>query len=90
MSEAKYLQAGFDKQLSHFIEECGEALAAAGKTQRWGPAGVNPELPPKEQESNLQWLMREMDDVEEAIGRLRETIENDFGQEGEHQEPDND
>lgn len=75
MGHSKYLQDGFEKQLAHFIEEAGEALAAAGKTQRWGPWSVNPELPPHQQETNFAWLERELKDVEEAIQRLRRTMD---------------
>lgn len=75
MSHSKYLQRGFDKQLSHFIEECGEVLAAAGKTQRWGLHSVNPELPKAQQEENIDWLKRELSDLKQAIYRLECTIE---------------
>ncbi|PHR94021.1 MAG: hypothetical protein COA69_00030 [Robiginitomaculum sp.] len=59
-----------DQRLAHVVEECGEALAAAGKCQRWGFNSVNPLLPPKEQETNIEWLFREMDDVRGAINRF--------------------
>ena len=78
MSDPRFLQDGFDKRLSHFIEECGEALAAAGKTQRWGVDSVNPLLPEHEQETNFDWLMREIADVEQAAARLREAMEQEF------------
>lgn len=67
----KYIRPGFDFALSHFIEECGEAIAAAGKTQRWGLDSVNPELPPEQQETNRDWLLREILDLEAAIMRVR-------------------
>jgi NTP pyrophosphatase (non-canonical NTP hydrolase) len=73
--DARFLQAGFDKQLAHLVEECGEVLAAAGKTQRWGPRSVNPLLPPDQQEANIDWLMREIGDLANAIDRLRATVE---------------
>lgn len=77
MSDPKYIQAGFDKLLSHMVEECGEFLAAAGKTQRWGTHSVNPEITdPQRQEPNVAWLLRELKDVQEAARRLRGTIEN--------------
>ena len=38
--------------LGYFVEECGEVLAAVGKTQRWGLESVNPELPSDQQETN--------------------------------------
>lgn len=75
MSDPRFIQDGFDKRLSHLIEECGEVLAAAGKTQRWGTHSVNPLLPPEQQELNIVWLMREISDLEEAISRFKETVE---------------
>lgn len=77
MSDNRFLQQGFFNQLAHLVEECGEVLAAAGKTQRWGWASVNPLIPVGEQESNLLWLKREMGDLKEAIQRLEATIEAD-------------
>lgn len=79
MSDPRFLQNGFDKRLSHLIEECGETVAAAGKTQRWGVAGTNPLLPPDQRESNLAWLRREMRDLREAMDRLDEAILQEFG-----------
>lgn len=73
--DVRFLQTGFDKQLAHLIEECGEVLAAAGKTQRWGPHSVNPLIPADQQEANIDWLMREIDDLADAISRLRATVE---------------
>lgn len=77
MSDPRFLQDGFDKQLAHLIEECGETLAAAGKLQRWGAQSVNPLLPPSAQEPNIHWLAREMRDLRQAIDRLETTIETD-------------
>ena len=73
MSNKKYLQKGFDKQLAHVVEECGEVLAAAGKTQRWGLDSYNPE-PTSDREQNGDWLSRELKDLEKAIKRLRKTM----------------
>ncbi|HEX3163585.1 MAG TPA: hypothetical protein VHQ92_13490 [Pseudolabrys sp.] len=75
MSDPRFLQDGFELQLAHVVEECGEVLAAAGKTQRWGWFSVNPLLPRDRQETNLRWLVRELGDLKEAIARLEETIE---------------
>jgi len=72
--KTQFLQDGFDKQLSHVIEECGEVLAAAGKTQRWGRTSVNPLLPADQQETNQDWLWRELDDLKSAIDRLETTM----------------
>lgn len=80
MSDPKYLQKGFGPQLAHFVEECGEALAAAGKTQRWGPFSYNPEISPNLREPNLRWLQREVKDVQEAATRLLGTIRVEFGE----------
>lgn len=66
----EYLRPGFDFALSHAIEEAGEFLAAAGKTQRWGRDSFNPELPPEQQELNEAWLRRELDDLSGALRRL--------------------
>jgi NTP pyrophosphatase (non-canonical NTP hydrolase) len=74
MSDRKYLQKGFDKQLAHLVEECGEVLAAAGKTQRWGRECFNPELPPEQRETNEDWLKRELKDLQAAIWRLEITM----------------
>ncbi len=74
MSDLKYLRPGKDFAIAHLVEECGEVLAAAGKTQRWGLYSVNPELPADQQETNCTWLLRELDDLEGAIQRVRREI----------------
>lgn len=63
----QYRSKSATQALSHVVEEMGEAIAAAGKTLRWGPQSVNPELPPEQQERNIDWLARELDDVQRAI-----------------------
>ena len=68
MSNPKYVNLG--NPLGKFIEECGEALAAAGKTIRFGYDSYNPELGTNK-ETNEEWLQREINDLEEAIVRLR-------------------
>lgn len=71
------------QRLGYLVEESGEMLvelaalggrmgkmlAALGKTLRWGPQSVNPELPPEEQETNVEWLIREAEDLRAAIDR---------------------
>lgn len=77
MSDPQFLQEGFDKQLAHVVEECGEVLAAAGKTQRWGIHSVNPLLNQDDflfGETNIQWLSRELLDLQQAISRLQATM----------------
>lgn len=70
-----YLRDGFDFALAHAVEEAGEFLAAAGKTQRWGPHSVNPELPAVAQEPNAAWLIRELADLRGALDRLSRELE---------------
>lgn len=77
MTDPKYLRPGIPFALAHVVEECGEVLAAAGKCQRWGLDSVNPELPADQQETNCAWLLRELDDLEGTIHRLRATIRGD-------------
>lgn len=76
MSDPRFLQDGFDKQLAHLVEECGEVLAAAGKTQRWGRYSTNPLLETN-RETNNQWLKRELKDLREAMDRLERTMAHD-------------
>lgn len=71
MVDGNFLQNGFDKKLSHAIEEVGEFLAAAGKTQRWGLDSYNPYLPENERETNFEWLYRELEDALQTLSRLK-------------------
>ena len=64
-----------EQKFGYLIEECGEVLAAVGKSQRWGLRSVNPELPPEEQETNKDWLLRELDDLTHAISLVRDDID---------------
>ena len=71
MSKPEYLKEdNLDFCLAHLNEECGEVVAAIGKTMRWGYDSVNPELPFEEQETNLDWVLRELSDVKAAIARF--------------------
>lgn|SRR5574337_337974 len=70
MSHPDFVNRG--SALGKFIEECGEALAAAGKTVRFGWATFNP-LPGASKETNEAWLEREVRDLEEAIARLKKS-----------------
>jgi hypothetical protein len=67
MTDIRFRQSRFEKRLARLVEECGEVLAAAGKTQRWGPFSVNPLLPEAERETNLARILREMADLKDAI-----------------------
>ena len=77
MSDPKYIRNDFEHCLAHVNEECGELVAAIGKTMRWGWASVNPELPRSKQEPNIRWVQREMQDLREAIDRLQKCIDED-------------
>ena len=63
-----------EEKLGYLVEECGEVLAAVGKTQRWGPESYNPELPPEQRETNREWVLRELPDLERAIRYVREAL----------------
>ena len=60
--------------LGKFIEECGEALAAAGKSVRFGLDRYNPLIDKAKRETNREWLRREIADLEEAIARLKKEV----------------
>jgi hypothetical protein len=78
VSDPKFFQKGFEKILSLAIEVCGEFLAAAGKTQRWGPDSYDPTIPPYKRVANLVWLQQELADVQEAMTRLQEAINEEY------------
>jgi NTP pyrophosphatase (non-canonical NTP hydrolase) len=63
-----------EQRLGYLIEECGEVLQAAGKSIRWGLQSVNPELPASQQESNQEWLRRELKDLKAAIRRIEDVL----------------
>jgi cytolysin (calcineurin-like family phosphatase) len=52
------------------VEECGEAQAAIGKTLRFGLYSSNPLLPAEKQETNIEWVRRELRDLVAAIERV--------------------
>jgi NTP pyrophosphatase (non-canonical NTP hydrolase) len=62
------------QHLGYLVEEAGEVLAAAGKSQRWGLDSSNPELPADQRETNADWLWREMRDLEGAIQRMKDFL----------------
>ena len=62
------------QKLSHLVEECGEVLAAAGKSLRWGLDSCNPELPVQQRETNRAWLLREITDLELAISNVKSML----------------
>lgn len=69
--KSEYEPKTVEQALGYLVEECGEVLAAVGKTQRWGLDSVNPDLPRTEQETNREWILRELTDLNGAITRAR-------------------
>jgi NTP pyrophosphatase (non-canonical NTP hydrolase) len=70
----QYRPTTVEAKLGWVTEECGEVLAAIGKTNRWGLNSVNPELPRAQQETNRAWILRELGDLKEAIRTLEEEL----------------
>jgi hypothetical protein len=62
------------QKLGHLIEECGEVMAAAGKSLRWGLDSYNPEVPVEKRETNRDWLLREITDLELAIVNVKSML----------------
>lgn len=71
MAVSKYLPKDRNGRLFRLIEEMGELNAALGKAGRWGMSSVNPELPEDQQETNAEWIMREIEDVEQALAAVK-------------------
>ncbi len=72
--EEKYWPKSTEQKLGKLVEECGEVLAAIGKTQRWGLESVNPDLPPEKQETNREWILRELEDLKLSISIVQEDL----------------
>jgi NTP pyrophosphatase (non-canonical NTP hydrolase) len=70
----KYEPRTLSEKLGYLVEECGEVMAAVGKTFRWGLWSVNPELPKDQQECNRDWILRELADLRGAIDRAEKTL----------------
>lgn len=63
----QYKSKSVEQAIAHIVEECGELIAAYGKGKRWGWQSVNPELPKEQQETNQDWFIRELRDLERAV-----------------------
>jgi NTP pyrophosphatase (non-canonical NTP hydrolase) len=70
----QYVPRSTEAKLAYLVEECGETLAAVGKSQRFGLSSFNPELLEAEREENGDWVLRELVDLERAIGFVREDL----------------
>ncbi len=80
--DEKYRPKTIEAEMGWVVEEAGEVLAAIGKTQRWGLDSANPELPPKDQEKNGDWIARELKDLKKAINMLQSSLSS-MGYDGE-------
>lgn len=74
MVDSRFVRHDWPHSIAHFIEEAGEALAAAGKTVRWGLDSYNPDLPESDRESNAAWLWRELADLDWAMRNLHRAL----------------
>ena len=72
--QEKYLPKTVEQKFGYLVEESGEVLAAIGKTLRWGLDSVNPDLPAEQQETNRDWILRELIDLKRAITMFEEAI----------------
>lgn len=62
-------------EIGCFVEECGEVIAEVGKMMLLGIESTNPELPPEQQETNRDWILRELPDLRKAIAIFRASID---------------
>ena len=74
MVHAEYLPNNLAGMLDHCVEEFGEALAALGKFQRFGPHSTHPDGG----RTNLQGLLEELHDARGAIDRALVGIRSTF------------
>lgn len=74
MTDPKYMRPGLEFATGKLVEELGELQAALGKSMKWGFEGYNPELPVDQRELNVDWVLREIKDVQEAIGNFQREL----------------
>ncbi len=65
--KTEYLPTDKNGRLFRLIEEMGEVAHAIGKAGRHGMASYNPELPEHARISNAEMILRELDDLMDAI-----------------------
>jgi NTP pyrophosphatase (non-canonical NTP hydrolase) len=68
--DINYQPKTLEQALAHVVEECGEVTQALGKTFRFGLNSVNPKLPANLQETNRDMVLREINDLKNAITKL--------------------
>lgn len=76
MVDPRFVKTGREQAKDRLIEECGELVAALGKTGRFGWASYNPLLPLEERELNIDWVRREMNDVRLALDAMEKELDN--------------
>jgi NTP pyrophosphatase (non-canonical NTP hydrolase) len=69
-----YMPKTIEQKLGYVAEECGEVLAAVGKTIRWGVDSVDPTVPEAMQETNGDWILRELNDLKMAMFILEQEL----------------
>jgi hypothetical protein len=83
--KTKYLPKTTSGKIARLAEECAEVGMACDKTLRvyleWHAGDIqgalgdyNPDLPPKERESNRQWILREIADLKHAIKEIEKAL----------------
>lgn len=78
MSDNRFIRDGLPFAANKMTEECGELIAALGKSFCYGWESYNPDLPISSREYNHDWVMRELLDVLEAGNRLKQELEKTF------------
>lgn len=79
-----YMPKTTGQKLGYLAEECGEVLAAVGKTIRWGTESYDPTVGVNLRETNAEWILREIQDLKLAI----KIVENDLKTGGKYGDPD--
>jgi hypothetical protein len=77
--KTQYIPKTLGAKLGWLVEECGEVLAAVGKTLRHGVDSCNPELPRGSAELNGNWILRELDDLKFAADLATIAIREELG-----------
>ena len=87
MTDQNYMRAGLDFAVGKMVEECGELMAALGKTVRFGWKSSDPGLPMNERETNRDWVLREMNDTRDALDNLWRELRAANGDQAADQRP---
>ena len=82
--KTKYLPKTTGGEIAWLMEECAEVSQACAKTLRLdleeengiedALEGGNPELPPEKRETNRDWILREIKDLEHAIKAVKKAL----------------